>query len=288
MVQILDHHSDSGAHSAAQRAIAFDEQERRALVGSCCTLVHETLQDEIDAHTHSGEEEEAEEAVDRESAEAVQRAREEALSAVALPLLGVVLLDTLNMDGVAAKGTDRDRRALCALRRRLSLSETESDALYAELCAAKTDPALWDSLSVCEALRFDYKTEIIPNTAENAGFSSVLLPVSRFVDKPALWDSLSRYFEEQRLRSLVVMSLVQEPAPHRELLVVERASSAPGLASYLQSVEALQLTPLSLSLPAVAGESVFATQHSLTAFVQGNVKMSRKQVLPLVVQYYQQ
>lgn len=71
-------------------------------------------------------------------------------------LRGVILVDSLGLDRNLPKVTDRDIAAVEAL----EASTTDLPArqeLYQELNEAKFDPSWWESLSMYDALRYDYK-----------------------------------------------------------------------------------------------------------------------------------
>eukprot|EP00557_Chaetoceros_sp_GSL56_P000115 CAMPEP_0176499302 /NCGR_PEP_ID=MMETSP0200_2-20121128/12853_1 /TAXON_ID=947934 /ORGANISM="Chaetoceros sp., Strain GSL56" /LENGTH=540 /DNA_ID=CAMNT_0017897709 /DNA_START=366 /DNA_END=1988 /DNA_ORIENTATION=+ len=172
VVEILDHHQDEGAHDLVRgekRNIAFENQ--CALVGSTCTLVTERFMNtryDIDDSTS------AEKQVD---------------GGLALVLLGVILLDTVNMSPEAAKGTARDEAAIEFLTTKTDwnawingrtkewkekynfLYDTNGQEdgssssrllpnrkhLYEYVQNCKFDPNFWTSMSPKDALRMDYK-----------------------------------------------------------------------------------------------------------------------------------
>lgn len=161
VVEIVDHHQDLAEHVNVQgnaRDIAFDANSGNgvALVGSCCTLVAERL---------------------------LEHAPALLTSEVARLLLGVILIDTINLNMDANKATPRDVQAVQNMSVRISWlppsgSSTittdntstgiclpsgssdprlSSDAMFEALRSAKFDAAFWRELSVEEALRYDYK-----------------------------------------------------------------------------------------------------------------------------------
>jgi exopolyphosphatase len=276
VIEIIDHHHDEQMHLHVQggkRNIAFEnEPDMKALVGSCCSLIHETVS---------------------ASDSKLQLNRE-----MAWPLLGVILLDTINMDPVANKGTSRDQQALRGLQEVLGMDSMQVKTFFDELSNAKLDPKLWDSLTVTEALRFDYKKFPAVNQSSqrtiSIGFSSVLLPLESFCAKENLQMSILEFMEKCQVESLIVMSFYQEietNKPMRELMVVEKSSNSTAtvtatatLSAYLETCVDLQLTRLSSSTTLPDFTDIGCVMN---VFNQGNVKASRKQVAPIVVEYFE-
>lgn len=96
--QIWDHHWDEGYHRNSQvRNIAFDSVNMTALVGSTCTLVTEELQ-RVLSFVSNGEK------------GSIPNSHID--PALSLALLGVILMDTMNMNIEAGKGTYRDQHAI--------------------------------------------------------------------------------------------------------------------------------------------------------------------------------
>eukprot|EP00903_Cladosiphon_okamuranus_P010485 g9918.t2 len=145
VVEIVDHHKDLEQHPGVQgaaRDIAFDASDGSGwgLVGSCCTLVAERI--------------------------LAQEQESKVLSSdVARMLLGVILVDTTNLDTEAKLATERDVAAAEQLSSRVSwtssplrgLSCATPDELFDSLRNAKFDPAFWKELSATDCLRYDYK-----------------------------------------------------------------------------------------------------------------------------------
>ncbi|CAB1105811.1 unnamed protein product [Ectocarpus sp. CCAP 1310/34] len=154
VVEIVDHHVDLGEHPSVQgsrRNVAFEANDGggKALVGSCCTIVAERMLDQAPALLSSD---------------------------VAQLLLGVILVDTLNLDMEIKRATSRDIAAAQELSRRVSWLPpvaqdsgecspssarrccTTADELFDTLRNAKFDPAFWREISATDTLRYDYKS----------------------------------------------------------------------------------------------------------------------------------
>lgn len=266
VVEIIDHHVDGGKYewlTSEKRNIAFDELTGRALVGSTCTLIaerfSETLRSEPD---------------------------------IATLLLGVIALDTINMDSAAGIGTARDAEALRQLR---LISPQNQDELFETLRGAKLDPLFWRNLTAAEVLRIDYKAFHSPSMREHdvgdIGIATALQPVREFLTKKDVFPAMEATLHAQNLSVLVVMSFVHHPVPTREMLVYTHDKDLyEALLVYLHNdgkggedqhdlrCVVIDVDP-ALSLPRGA---------SLAVMAQQNAKASRKQVAPILLNFFNQ
>ncbi|CAM9693093.1 unnamed protein product, partial [Ectocarpus fasciculatus] len=246
-VEIIDHHLDAGFSpwvSGAKRNIAYDPVTSRALVGSSCTLVAENYL----ASGYITEE-------------------------IAILLLGVIALDTFNMDPTINKGTGRDAEAMAALEA-LAPAVDKTD-LFVLLRDAKLDISFWRSLSGGEAMQLDYKLFLSRNGCRT-GIASILLPVEEFMAKDRIGTDIMYTFRKEKLDLFVVMALIMLPeGTKRELLCFSTsADSAKYLASYLTSVEECGAAGLKLRQK----PATFPGGFVATVFDQQNVAYSRKQM----------
>jgi exopolyphosphatase len=290
VVEILDHHQDEGAHPSVgneQRNIAFDNQS--ALVGSTCTLVTErlmkrcvqedtTLSCKVDA-------------------------------GLGLALLGVILLDTMNMSREAAKGTARDEAAIEFLLERTNwnalnvknkeLRETlfESDGdggtvpsrsrLYEYLQNCKFDREFWLSMSPKDALRIDYKRfetkDPVGLVPASFGLSSVLLDMQTLLSKPSFVTECMAYMEEVNVTLLGVLAMtIVDDKPKREILLIGDKQRVYEMSDYLLHNDAA----LSLKISKAEEDLHLDLANDTVAAVhlkQGNPKGSRKQVAPVML-----
>ncbi|OQR87898.1 hypothetical protein ACHHYP_07900 [Achlya hypogyna] len=241
VVEIIDHHADLGAHghvTGAARDIAFERNDSggHALVGSACTLVAERIS-------------------------ALQPLE-------ATLLLGVITLDTMNMDAKAKKGTARDD---AVLKRLEALSLVPRDDLYSWLVAEKFSPDNWATFTFNNCLQYDYKQ--FESSGIVYGCSAILVPLLTFWTK-ANHDPIS-LLEAHRVRLqlqfVLVQSMVQSTAgPKRQLLLYAPDVRLRDALNRFLNDAPLQLTPLDLS------------SLSVVAFDQANITMSRKQLVPLL------
>ena len=303
VVEIVDHHEDERCHTdtvpvgSGARNIAF--RGRDALVGSTCTLVAERVFKVADSIASGGDEDVAK--LD---------------PSASLALLGVILLDTMDMSPEAGKGTDRDLAAINALLDRTDWSQLNTEsieestrsvfkvddggsgavrpcraALHDLLRSSKFDETFWQDMSVYDCLRIDYKRfeptspcADSPSVPVPFGMSSVLLPLSKFLSKESCIASLTRYMEEADVPLLGILTMtIVDDAPHREMLLAGRLDLVDAAAEYLtQSDDAafLEVEEVDCPLDEVEGCSI-----RIRRFRQGNPKGSRKQVAPCLLRF---
>jgi len=181
---ILDHHEDEGDHNiratadSGTRTIAFEDG--RATVASTCTLVAERM--------FRRKQDDSVPAKDDQSTNTISID-----GSLGLMLLGVILLDSVNMLPAAGKGMARDEEAMRSLMERTDWVSASDDcgrgsqrsrlvdaaaldkifpddgngkpdrtALFEALSGAKNDPRFWLGLSTTDRLRIDYKRFSVP------------------------------------------------------------------------------------------------------------------------------
>lgn len=270
IVAIVDHHVDKGAHSHVKppaRNIAFNSDTGREGAGSCCTLIAEAFL--------------SKRAVDDTPLE----------DDVAALLSGVILLDTSNMSVEVGKGTSRDAAALEALWSAATTIDLRAsrDATFEKLRSAKTDPSFWLSLTAGDALRLDYKNFAVRASPDpeaypplHLGMSSVLCSTEALRSKSDFSDAIARYIEAGGIVNLFVcMAMITNDGPRRrELLMVGTEAQLNELEAFIGSsaaqMEATRI--LRVPMPGLSDEcGIFIDCYS-----QGNLRMSRKQVGPLL------
>jgi exopolyphosphatase len=260
IVEIIDHHLDAGDHSHVKglnRRIAFEGCF--PLVGSCCTLVFEKGRMLFTPQTFPRD--------------------------VAHILLGVILIDTLNMDEKANKGTARDGRAIEELMTILQMSNHAKNAYYDSLMNCKMDPSFWGELSCDNCLNFDFKQ--FDWNDGSVGFSSILLPVTELMNKSNSLDSIQAFMVKSHLNFLIIMSLCNATTiPQRELLIVSDNSLITNtIADKLCTDETIPLELTKMELAEEVANQCDKKSIHLIAFKQGNLKASRKQLAPLICSY---
>lgn len=277
---ILDHHYDEGLYkdTCDMREIAFENN--RATVASTTTLV----------------------------AERATNNDERLPSDVALLLLGTILLDSVNMNPAAGKGTPRDQAAIDALLAntdwrdgRLTVSadpklwdsETgrpDPSVFFERLQQAKFDVDFWKTLSVRDALRLDYK-QFNPNGSGDSGSpfgaSTVLVDWNTFLEKENVPASIAAYMQDVNVSFLAIMcafTLPNSDELHRQMILcAKQPTLLDDLIQHLQELgpeDNLQLVERTES-------SVSEGNLHVRAFDQNKINASRKQVAPLLIRYFE-
>ena len=271
--EIMDHHVDAGKHlDCPVRNIAFDSATGQALVASTCTLVTE-------------------------------RAREYYLGNTIPPslgtlLLGVILLDSINMNPDAKKGTRRDKEAIEFLLEYTQWTELppssqsilkvsddgkpSTEAFFNALQQSKFDVEFWEGLSTFDALRLDYKSF---GSSKPFGISTVLVPGEHFIDKDDVLEGTLSFMQKQEIDFLAIMfSFEDDESIFRRQLLLCSTSGVPhqDLVSHLNS-NGLALEDISQTHTASLSEKDDVT---FQLFDQGLTKASRKQVAPIMVEFF--
>jgi inorganic pyrophosphatase/exopolyphosphatase len=329
VVEILDHHMDERAHTDSCpsntttvegggpycRNIAFSNNQ--ALVASTCTLI-----------------------VERYMANLIESSNPAVPTftfpmPLAILLLGVILLDSVNMSPHAGKGTLRDQAAMDSLLKHTDWSSlpllldnnapdimdtttstsTRPDPtkLFDTLQKQKFDPVFWNQLSTRDALALDYKSFASqPTTCTSTGnsigggigggggvfgVSTVLQSMQDFMSKPDHLEAIQGYMQERSIPLLGIMFSVstREGRLGRQLCICTTTTTLSvgededgesllllqGMVDFLLGTE-LQLT--------VRDDLI--TRNNVDVGVrivymdQGNTKASRKQVAPIMMEYW--
>jgi len=282
VVEIVDHHQDQGQYldtcSGDARNIAF--AGGRASVASACTLVAERLR---------------------------QQWPPPCPASVGLLLLGVILLDSVNLSERVGKVTQRDMDAVADL-----LSHTDWDALpvktrqalqmpppsvhaspdpsllFQVLQDAKYDFQFWTSLSVRDSLRLDYKEYPYDDETKLFGISTVLMPMDGFLSKQQLVPGIVQYMEEVRVDFLGIMFAFQDVHGrlHRQFAICGTENvPLDDISSFLLRSDHSQG---SLDLDGVSEPNLqFRDGLRMRFFNQRNVKPSRKQIGPILLEFFE-
>lgn len=258
---IYDHHMDEGYHkdSSTVRNIAFNN-DGKAEVASTCTLMVERMEGTLPAD-------------------------------LSLLLLGVILIDSVNMSPDAGKVTQRDEAAVQKLLKGTNWQQLDmvenvcvenyprpsTSALFDALQNAKFDPIFWDSISLADALRLDFKS--FKAAEETFGISSVLLPAKNLLDKEDAIANIEAFMKRAHINLLGIMLAYAKDAASpltRELILSGKDSSA--VLAWLESEGSLQLS---------FREQLDNIDQTVIVLDQGNSRASRKQVAPILIQYFQ-
>lgn len=265
VTEILDHHLDLNQHvvscSGNARQIAFDSSTNKALVGSTCTLVFEYYS---------------------------QHLRPLGIlldTDVANLLLGVILLDTFNMDAKQARGSPRDLVAIQYLMDVCKHDKLYCDKLFVTLRDAKMNPEFWHRLEADEALRMDYKDFDIDSKGFMVGIASICTPLNLYLQKTNSIEAIKEYFSLSKRKVMVVMSIYNDEnnETRRQILI----SCSTGdiwydkLIDGLPRICGLELEPIRALSDKTSTSSDIA-MLKLGCFNQANVQNSRKQVAPMI------
>ena len=246
---ILDHHQDAGAYldlPSELREVAFDNVRQRPLVGSACTLVAERF---------------------------LRSASEFLEGDICALLMGVIAVDTRNLDPEADRGTRRDANVLDALQR--LAPDVDRKALFERISSAKSEKSFWLSLSAADAMRVDYKVFDTDDGKHRFGIATVTLEMRDMLEKADLIPALESQLVDYGLAFVVVMGVTFEPL-QRELLI----AAAPSLASKIEAHLATSGESGELRLEFTLRQET-STLMVLT-YEQVSVKLSRKQVAPIL------
>ena len=276
VISIFDHHIDEGQHmdscsSPTHRIIAFDSEASVALVASTCTLMVERFP-----------------------------VAEPFPPSLAILLLGVILLDSVNLSPKAGKVTPRDEAAVQALLDRtdwspLNLPQNilaedgapDTTKLFDILQNQKFHPDFWNALTLLQALKLDFKSFEIASPDRSFGVASVLQPMDDFMEKHGGLNSLKSPCLEfvNSFEVFVIMffsftnSIGQYTGPQRQLVLMAKSEeSLQEAASFLKQDTTLQLEEVK--------RSTTSEDINLVCFKQGNPKASRKQLAPILMDYF--
>ncbi|KAK1738139.1 inorganic pyrophosphatase/exopolyphosphatase [Skeletonema marinoi] len=288
VTEIVDHHKDESHHEkvvadSGKRIIAFENGH--ATVASTCTLVAERLF----------------QSMTDDSSIKID-------GALGLSLLGVILLDSINMKPEAKKGTPRDEEAIQQLLQRTDWSSCadtvpslmdqaaldsifpggrcnmpDRNALFDALIGAKSDPKFWLEMSAVNCLRIDYKKFIV-NDRSSIGLSSVIITMDDLLAKDGFIDSMKAFIASEDVNLFGVLGVTFfDDKPKRELLLAGDVDSV--VDSFAQF---LLEHPDAADLEMVEREDCMNFSQDgmkIRVFRQGNPKGSRKQIAPLLLQH---
>lgn len=290
VIEILDHHEDERQYletcSGDDRTVAFDQGV--ALVASSCTLVAERLKKLSDNS----------DPVYPES--------------IGTLLLGVILIDSVNMDESVGKVTQRDRDAVNNLIEHTDWSFSESksyivvdnngtvtvdtNALFEVLQRAKYETSFWSAIPVDRALAYDYKefkslglrlyNEV--GDRRTFGIASVLMPGDAFILKDGFASKTKKFMATNQISFLSIMFAFYDSGSdtlQRQLtFCADQSIHLESLIKLMLSSEVYEYAELNLEERATMQET---EGIQIFLFDQHNVKPSRKQIGPMLEVVYE-
>jgi exopolyphosphatase len=295
VVEIVDHHYDEEFYlhtcNGSARNIAFAKGE--ALVASACTLVAERLKQAF--HTEL-------------TPDALYPA------SLSILLLGVILLDSCNLSPEAGKVTSRDVHAVRDLidhtdwstlsdraRQILDLDsnmDTPPDRtkLFDVLQECKYSSVFWNSLSVSEALHYDYKDFFGNNGVTTFGISTVLESAQSFLRKHNTMEGITDFMDEVSVNFLAIMFAhdVQDGIIRRQLGLCAKGDARNFLDDLVGFLLREEYPGEPLHLQEIQWndnldhffDDTSASGLSLRFFDQINIAPSRKQIGPLLSRFF--
>lgn len=270
VLEIVDHHEDEGLYldSCSVRNIAFADD--KALVASACTLVAERLK-ELWKPPYP--------------------------TSLGIMLLGVILLDSVDLSPEVGKVTQRDRDAVddllentdwqdLTLKSQNALnitlpSQPSTTGFFNLLQDAKYDIYFWKSLSIGDALRYDYK-DYSCEKGSVFGISTVLMPLQDFFSKSDAIEGILQYMAHVGVDFLGIMFAFEDDSHLRRQLALCGKFSLNDTVEFLLDYDQED----SLDLEEIDGGIIESSKDnpnlSLRFFNQHNVKPSRKQIGPIL------
>ena len=273
VVEIVDHHMDEKQYTETcrgkQRTIAFESG--KALVASTTTLVaEELLLDQIDTP----------------------------LPSIATLLLGVILLDSHNLDESIGKVTYRDRDAVSRLLTETDWSKSallaylipsdegltiDTNELFSHLQHAKYEPEFWEAFSVERGLGYDYKAFALGRENEEQqsfGISTILMSGLSFLEKEDFILKTVEFMRSKEISFLGIMFAYYDlTAGFRRQLAFCSYEDQRLVATRLY--EELDLMDVDIDTLELKSNEI-----QVHLYDQGNIVPSRKQIGPLLIDYF--
>lgn len=219
-------------------------------------------------------------------------------ASIGILLLGVILLDSVNLIDSVGKVTDRDRKSVNDLLVNTDWNKAkpssyltkggnedvavDTDELFRMLQMAKYDPVFWSEMSVSRALFYDFKYF---QAAEKFGISSILMPGVDFMTKESFWDSTYLFMNTMEISFLGIMLAYydEQEVFHRQLAFVNTIGDRLVEQSDLvDSILSQAYLDVDLQLEEVTIPSTEYPNLQARLFDQHNVAPSRKQIGPML------
>ena len=191
---------------------------------------------------------------------------------VATLLLAAILLDTVNLSTASGRVTEKDRVVVGQL---APISLLPPADLYRSLAAARVSV---EGLTTSQLLRKDFK--MAEAGSYLLGFSSVTCLISELLGREGVVEDISQFCRSRQLSLLLLLGIsVAEEETRRQVAVFQPLPSptspdlADSIASVLEAEEELQCQR----------QEVWSFPGHLLE--QGNTRLSRKHILPLVLRF---
>ena len=284
VTEILDHHEDEHKYEETcfgdRRIIAFDNGH--VLVASTTTLVAERLRLQKNPHPYP--------------------------ASIGTLLLGVILLDSINLDESLGKVTERDREAVDDLLANTDwksavqsshiriddngVIKVDSNELFDNLQLAKYDPKYWNEFTVLRALASDYKhfgDEGERNESE-FGIASILMRGEDFMKKEEFNKATLEFMRVSQISFLGISFVFYDELRvlHKQLAFISSDANFPlreFVNSLLVSDEYRNVDLQLVEVPHLTRMDRTELMQILF-FDQENPTPSRKQIGPMLEDYF--
>ena len=277
--EIVDHHVDEGKYqktcTGKRRNIAF--RDGQPLVASTCTLVAERLQ---------------------------RKYHFPYPPSLGILLLGVILLDSVNLDETIGKVTDRDIAAVNDLVANTEWSKVtmpvafltsdengvisvNTTHLFNELQLAKYDPQFWSEISVAHALRYDVKY-FHQDELTAFGLPTILMPATGFIEKDGFAASTLMFMGTEKISFMGIMFAFydEERSFRRQLAFISTDHNVNLLAWTSSLLNSCSYTKVNLQLEEVVISDEANSRFQMLLFDQKNVSPSRKEIGPMIEDFF--
>ena len=215
-------------------------------------------------------------------------------------LLGVILIDSVNMSEKVGKGTPRD---LVALQQLLddtdwtqiklpdeillgnnSINRPDRTNFFNHLQDLKFSSEFWNGLTSEQAIRMDYKS------FSTFGLSSILLDMTDFFNnnKESILPSVEKVIRENQLELFGMMFCTDDDDNKFKRELAFACTNKVTMDQLVKYLTEGNTTP-NLQVEVVHEEEVKTATTTLyiVRMKQGNVKASRKQVAPILSEFFQ-
>lgn len=193
---------------------------------------------------------------------------------MALLLAGTILLDTLNLDPASHKATDADREVVAEILPKCPITRS---TLFEKLQLSRLDIA---GFGTRDLLRRDYKEYQYGKS--KCGIAVVPLALSKWLERDVdIGSALEEFVQYRKLDLLLVMLVFNDPGFKRELVVFWHSlEGQKRLFAYLQGND-LEFSECA------AGLLDRLNSPALCCYSQGNSRVSRKGLAPLMAGFFE-
>lgn len=277
VVEIVDHHTDEHLYTdtCTRRNVAFANEQ--ALVASTATLVAELLLKQTSTPPVS----------------------------ISTLLLGVILLDSVNLDESIGKVTPRDRDAVSKL---LSLTDWNSNSLlpYLKPSDGESQPTIdtnqlfiqlerskygehWESFDVTRALGYDYKAFNYGrrNATQRFGISTILMPGQQFMEKEGFFAKTAEFMRSKEIEFLGIMLTFYDKKTGKFRRQLAFCLSRHRWREIEDDFLKNQMYA-DLALSEIRTHPLSSDEIDVHLYEQENVTPSRKQIGPMLVKFFEQ